>query len=66
MHIRRAQACFEKAGVKVKPFPVSQILSKYRYSPDNLFLPNAKALNSWQQLMHEIAGYIVYWLRGNI
>ncbi len=66
MHMRRAQACFEKAGVKVKPFPVSQILSKYRYSPDNLFLPNAKALNSWQQLMHEIAGYIVYWLRGNI
>jgi uncharacterized SAM-binding protein YcdF (DUF218 family) len=66
MHIRRAEACFKKAGIKVKPYPVSQILDKYRYSPDNLFIPNAEALNSWQQLIHEIAGYIVYWLRGYI
>lgn len=66
MHMRRAQACFKKAGIKIKPYPVSQILKTYKYSPDNVLLPKAEALNSWQQLIHEIVGFIVYWLLGYI
>jgi len=66
MHIKRAKACFTKEGIKVKAYPVSQTLNKYRFSPDNLLFPNAEALNGWQQLLHEIAGFIVYWMRGYI
>ena len=66
LHIPRATACFTKAGIKVKAYPSNQVLDKYRYSPDNLILPSAEALNNWQQLLHEIAGYFVYWLRGYI
>ncbi len=66
MHMRRAKACFEKEGIKIIPYPSTQILEKHLYSPDKLFLPDASVLANWQQLLHETAGYIVYWLRDYI
>ncbi|MCF6242750.1 MAG: YdcF family protein [Bacteroidales bacterium] len=66
MHMPRAKACFKKEGVKILSYPSTQILEKNFYSPANLLLPQADVLSNWQQLFHEIAGYIVYWLRDYI
>ena len=63
IHMRRAEACFRKEGVKVIPYATSQLIDKYEFSIDNMFLPKASVLNSWQQLLHEIAGFVIYWVR---
>lgn len=63
-HIRRAKACFTKAGVKVKGYPTNQLDTDFRYSPAALLLPDASILGNWQLLIHEMLGYTVYWLKG--
>lgn len=63
VHMRRAKACFEKEGIKIIAYPSTQILDKHLYLPDKLLLPDASVLSGWQQLMHEMLGYIVYWSR---
>lgn len=63
VHIRRARACFKKAGVKAKAYPVNQLDASFQFSPGSLLLPEASVLGNWQLLIHEMAGYIVYWLK---
>lgn len=64
IHIRRAVGCFEKAGIKTLPYPTNQLDPVFKFSPGNLLLPDPAILNSWKLLIHEIAGYFIYWLRG--
>ena len=66
IHIKRANACFKKAGIKTRPYPTNQSDYKFKYSPQNLFLPDPAILNSWNQLLHEIAGYLIYWVKGYV
>ncbi|MHC2990463.1 hypothetical protein OB13_02255 [Pontibacter sp. HJ8] len=63
-HMRRAKACFDKAGVETHTFPADFYASEVRYSPDELFIPNADAFRLWHRLIHEITGYVVYKLIG--
>lgn len=59
-HMRRAVACFAKAGVDVSPFPTDF----YAVRRQNYWLqwiaPSEQALALWGVLIHECLGYIVY------
>ncbi|WP_018478538.1 YdcF family protein [Pontibacter roseus] len=59
-HMRRAKACFDKAGVDTHTFPADFYGSEVRYTPDELFIPNADAFRLWHRIIHEIFGYVVY------
>lgn len=63
-HMRRAVACFEKAGVQVIPFSTDFYAYERRFSPDELIVPSIGAFSGWQLLMHEVAGFLIYKLLG--
>ncbi len=65
-HMRRATGCFHKVGINVLPYPTNQQDSNFKFTPGKLLLPDPAILNSWNLLIHEIAGYIIYWLRGYV
>ena len=63
-HMRRAQGCFEKIGFKVSPYVVDRYSGKRKYLPDHLIVPNVEALSNWTLILHEIMGYVVYYVMG--
>ncbi|MBC7425561.1 MAG: YdcF family protein, partial [Bacteroidia bacterium] len=65
MHIPRAAACFKKQNVSFDPFPVQVISSGVRdASVMNIVVPNSKALFSWDLLLKEFFGTLVYRITG--
>ena len=66
-HIRRAEACFRKAGVDVTAFPTDfyTSLPKDRYSV-NGFIPSVNVLGNWDFFIKELVGYVAYWFAGYI
>ncbi len=65
-HMRRARACFKKAGVDFQTFSVSPIGERIRWVPAMLFIPNRDCFHRWEVLIKELFGYTAYWLRGYI
>ncbi|MCB9292268.1 MAG: YdcF family protein [Lewinellaceae bacterium] len=63
-HMRRAQACFEKAGLAVVPFPVDYLSERWQFTPEKLLAPNARTLSLWELLIKEWVGYVAYGVRG--
>lgn len=64
-HMRRALACFEKAGLETLPYCVDRHASEYRrYSPDHLLIPDGGCFAWWNALIHEWIGLAVYKIRG--
>ena len=63
-HMRRAEGCFTKAGIQFDSYPVAVYSRDMGYTPVNLFIPSEEALEKWAVLIHEIAGYLVYWTMG--
>jgi uncharacterized SAM-binding protein YcdF (DUF218 family) len=64
-HMRRSIACFQKADMNVTPFSVDSLATE----TDNILshlLPNQWAMGKWGILIHEIIGYVSYWLMGYI
>ena len=59
-HMRRAELSFKKAGLHVTPFPTDCITSHRGTSFSYLFIPRVQALDQWETLIKEVAGYIVY------
>jgi uncharacterized SAM-binding protein YcdF (DUF218 family) len=64
MHMRRAKACFEKAGITVTPYSTNKETGKRLFDYKNLIIPDIEALGKWNSLIHEIFGYIVYDVSG--
>ncbi|CAN5549708.1 YdcF family protein [soil metagenome] len=65
-HMRRAIACFAKAGWPTDRFS-ADVLSHFRnYSFDTLFIPKTEAIGTWGILIKEWAGYVTYWGVGYI
>ena len=66
-HMRRAEGCFRKVGIDVTGFSTDfyTILPKDRFSFDGL-LPSPSVIGSWNFLIKEWVGYIVYWMMGYI
>ena len=63
-HMRRAVAVFEKAGISVDAFPVDAHSGQITFTPDKLIIPSAEALITWNVLIHEVIGFIVYKIIG--
>lgn len=63
-HMRRAAACFEKAGVKADSFTADFYGYERRFTPDEVIIPNAAAFNTWHLLIHEVSGFLIYKLLG--
>jgi uncharacterized SAM-binding protein YcdF (DUF218 family) len=62
-HMRRAMACFEKVGIKTEPYS-TDIMSGDRYFDIGFLVPDVNALKSWNELIHEVVGYVVYKISG--
>ncbi len=60
VHMRRSQLCFEKAKIKVTPFPTDCTKAYRSTGWEYMFIPRIEALEQWQRLIHEWIGYIVY------
>ncbi len=64
-HMRRALACFKKAGItNIQPFATDFYTSKIRFEFDHCFLPDVDAIQANTILVHEIIGYICYKVMG--
>ncbi|QJW91096.1 YdcF family protein [Spirosoma taeanense] len=59
-HLRRADACFQKAGVTVTPFPGSFMSTRRSFGPGEWLLPQEEAFADAYYLVKEIVGYAVY------
>ena len=66
-HMNRAQACFQKAGVKFIPYPVHYIGNATRdYNIEAFLVPSAGAINDFQTMFREWIGIISYKMTGKI
>lgn len=65
-HMRRSEACFEKAGLQVVPFPVDRKSNITVKTLDRILLPEAGSLATWDILVHEWVGWILYKWQGYI
>jgi uncharacterized SAM-binding protein YcdF (DUF218 family) len=62
-HMRRASACFKKAGIAHSIFP-ADFYSSDRLARFEYLIPSEEALSQWSRLVHEIGGYLVYKVMG--
>lgn len=65
-HLKRATACFLKNGIKVIPYSTDRYSGPVKFDIDYLLIPSTATLFNWEKLLHEWAGVIVYWMRGDI
>ncbi|MCU0359987.1 MAG: YdcF family protein [Bacteroidia bacterium] len=64
-HMPRALAIFKKLGFdSIDPFVTNRHSGNRRFTPDHLLIPNPGAMMSFQQLIHEWVGFMIYKLRG--
>lgn len=65
-HMRRTMACFNKQGIIADQFPVDEHSVVQSFTPDNLIVPDVNALATWDMLIHEWIGILLYRLSGFI
>lgn len=66
-HMRRAKACFDKAGLETTSFSTDPFVGKNRsYHWDEFIIPNADNFSNWFTLNKEVVGYVVYDIIGYI
>ncbi|NMM49270.1 YdcF family protein [Marinigracilibium pacificum] len=66
-HMRRAKACFNKAGAPdIAIFPVDYYTGENGWNPDDLIIPSVDSLYLWSKLIKEWVGYLAYSLTGYI
>lgn len=63
-HMRRSLGCFKVAGVEVTPYSVDRMSGPWRWDFDFLIVPHVEVIGSWNVLLHEIMGEIMYKLAG--
>tara|TARA_B100000508_G_scaffold139865_1_gene139165 strand:- start:11400 stop:12095 length:696 start_codon:yes stop_codon:yes gene_type:complete len=63
-HMSRSLACFNKVGIEAVPVCVDGISGKHKWLFDYLFLPDAYIIMSWNRVIHEWIGTVVYKLMG--
>jgi uncharacterized SAM-binding protein YcdF (DUF218 family) len=57
-HNYRAQKCFEKQGIKTFISNEKRTKTREKWLPKNIFLPQSDILFVWDNLFHEIIGYL--------
>lgn len=65
-HMRRAQPCFQKAGLNCAPFGTDFISETSGGNPLKWIEPDWRAFMKWDYLIKEWIGYVVYRLKGYI
>lgn len=63
-HMRRAKACFQKAGVNVTTFSTDPFAGRLDTALYYYFFPSATALRGWQFVIKEWFGYVSYKILG--
>lgn len=64
-HMPRSLAVFKKAGYKnLTPYITNKVSGGHRFTFDYLFIPSSDALFSFNSLIHEWIGLVVYKLKG--
>lgn len=64
LHMKRAGACFERAGIPFIAYPTAKITGDRLYNFDHLFIPSVMTLKQWDLLIHELVGYVAYKVMG--
>jgi uncharacterized SAM-binding protein YcdF (DUF218 family) len=59
-HMKRAVGCFQKAGIKVTPFPTAFKTRARSWTLDNLIIPRESNLYDSYTFIHELLGFITY------
>lgn len=62
-HMRRAEACFKKAGFNFTTYPTNS-LKLNQITLYDILIPNTEAINNWNILLKEWIGYITYKFAG--
>jgi uncharacterized SAM-binding protein YcdF (DUF218 family) len=65
-HMRRAEGCFQKAGLNPAIFPADFYSVDRSFTPDDLLLPQEYCLSYWSVLVHEMVGFCMYKVLGYI
>lgn len=63
-HMRRSMGCFEKVGMNATPYTTDRYSGPRKWELDHLIVPNVETMMSWNTLLHEIVGCIVYKVSG--
>lgn len=63
-HMRRALGCFKKEGMNVDYYVADRHAGKRKYVLDHLLLPQTETFDKWNNLLHEMTGYVVYKILG--
>ena len=63
-HMRRSLACFKKAGLNPDVFPVDVRSGVRMYTLDKIIQPDGDNLASWDSLIHEWVGMLMYKMMG--
>ncbi len=65
-HMKRAQLCFKKFEIATTAYSVDRYSGETRYEPDKTIIPNTACIQTWDVLIHELFGLVVYYFRGYI
>lgn len=63
-HMRRSLGCFKKEGILVSPYSTDRYVGPRKFEFDHLLIPDASALYDFNNLIHEIVGFITYKIVG--
>jgi uncharacterized SAM-binding protein YcdF (DUF218 family) len=63
-HMRRSLGCFKTAGIEVTPYSTDRMSGPWRWDIDFLIIPKIEVMGSWDILIHEWMGMIMYKLAG--
>jgi uncharacterized SAM-binding protein YcdF (DUF218 family) len=64
-HLKRAMACFQKAGINnLIPYVTDGYTGERKFEWDHCFIPTPDAWQLWQLLLHEGFGWITYKIMG--
>lgn len=65
-HMRRSVACFKKAGLEPDIYPTDQYYQPSKSLLKDIFIPDVRALQGWNVLIHEWIGMVAYKMAGYI
>jgi len=64
-HMRRSLGCFHKAGFTgLVPYATNRFTGPRKFQVDYCFIPSLEAFSKLELILHEMAGYVIYKIRG--
>lgn len=63
-HMRRSLGCFKVAGIDVTPYSTDRMSGPWRWDLDFLIVPRTSVMESWDILLHEWLGVVMYKFAG--